>query len=446
MASRTVFVPPVSSILDMCDTSPLTSMITCEQVTCRLNVSSNSAHVSESSGQEFARHRTRSDQPRVIYNTRASKDIAMEAASTQDTMNEAIMNLENDFHAASTKASRSSCLNTWLQFHHAWFQHEDPFPLTKDKIIAIAALFKKGKYKSFPNYLSRVKEEHVKAGFAWDDILDRISRDASRSVVRGLAPKQRSDSLDFIKAMGRCMRVGCNTAKLTAPFAPYAMICFGTMFLCREIELSGSLAPELCFDLLDMKVRFKLPASKMDIRARGVERELGCLCDITEFCPAHLARRYLKELKDHFVAKKGMTWHKLPLFPKADGSAMTKTEVVNMLRFLVKSYGGRLEDEAGRSCISGHALRITGARLFSSWGVDPITIGLHGRWSSSAIMSYIAESPLTSLTSRIVSHPSLQNLHNRVTSLERKREVEFLNCVEEDVDKEVCDSSSSSSS
>ena len=76
-------------------------MITCEQVTCRLNVSSNSAHVSESSGQEFARHRTRSDQPRVIYNTRASKDIAMEAASTQDTMNEAIMNLENDFHAAS---------------------------------------------------------------------------------------------------------------------------------------------------------------------------------------------------------------------------------------------------------------------------------------------------------------------------------------------------------
>ena len=77
----------------------------------------------------------------------------------------------------------------------------------------------------------------------------------------------------------------------------------------------------------------------MDIRARGVERELGWLCDITEFCPAHLARRYLKELKDHFVTKKGMTWHKLPLFPKADGSAMTKTEVVNMLRFLVKSYG-----------------------------------------------------------------------------------------------------------
>ena len=102
--------------------------------------------MSEFSDQEFARHRARSEQPRVIYNTRASKNIAMEAASAQDTMNEAIM--ENDFHAASTKASKSSCLNTWLQFHQAWFQHEDPFSLTKDKIIAIAALFKKGKYKS----------------------------------------------------------------------------------------------------------------------------------------------------------------------------------------------------------------------------------------------------------------------------------------------------------
>lgn len=131
--------------------------------------------------------------------------------------------------------------------------------------------------------------------------------------------------------------------------------------------------------------------------------------------------------RDTWIAVEDFT-----LFPRADGTALTKDEVVVTLKNLVRAYGGRLVDEVGRDAISGHAFRITGARLLSSWGIDPITIGLHGRWSSSAIMSYIADSPLSTITDRLRSNLALkelqQNTHRMEEGVAESSDEEELEC------------------
>ena len=87
-----------------------------------------------------------------------------------------------------------------------------------------------------------------------------------------------------------------------------------------------------------------------------------------------------------------------------------------------------------------HTFRITGARLLASWGLDAYTIGIHGRWSSSAIISCLAESPLISVATRLRNESavsrSIRDLAERIAALE-----EFFIS-----DSEQCSSSSDSSS
>ena len=56
--------------------------------------------------------------------------------------------------------------------------------------------------------------------------------------------------------------------------------------------------------------------------------------------------------------------------------------------------------------ITGHTFRITGARLLCSMGLDPVTVSIHGRWSSNAVLTYLAEAPLLSMKARL--RPSVQ--------------------------------------
>lgn len=325
---------------------------------------------------------------------------------------------ESDFHAASSKASRDSTLSTWLSFHDAWYGPEtSPWPLTVEKLLVISAMFKKGTYKSFTNYLARAKEEHIVGGFEWTQVHDRVAKNCSRSVKRGLSGARRSDALDFDRAMVLCNKVGMNYTKPRAVFCPSALMALGVWFLCREIEIAGALANELEVDIIDMTVHFTFPVSKSDSEASGIRRSLGCLCAVTNHCPAHIAKTYLGALRRHFVTKLKMQWDTLPLFPTADGTAMSKDSVVRFLVSLVKDYGGRVVDEVSRPCISGHAFRISGARLLAKLGLDVISISLHGRWSSSAVLRYIADTPLESLSQRLVSNKP-QALKNRVSELE----------------------------
>ena len=420
---HTVLTPPKGSILDL-DFGTLEEQQrkvqrTSEPKPCKTRTSSPAF------GSSFAkaRPRTRADQPRVWYVDRASKQEALRAAQSEQKMSAALDELESDFHSASSKASRDSTLSTWLSFHDAWYGPETPpWPLTVEKLLVVSALFKQGKYKSFANYLARAKEEHIVGGFAWTQVHERVSKNCARSVKRGLSGARRSDALDFDRAMALCNKIGVNYTKPRSAFCPSALVALGVWFLCREIEIAGALAKELEVDVIDMTVHLTFPVSKPDSDASGVRRSLGCLCAVTNHCPAHIAKTYLNVLRRHFVTKLKMKWDTLPLFPTSDGTAMSKDSVVRFLVSLVKGYGGRVVDEVSRPCVSGHTFRISGARLLAKLGVDVITISLHGRWSSSAVLTYIADAPLESLSQRLISNiplcKQLQDLKNRVNELE----------------------------
>ena len=70
--------------------------------------------------------------------------------------------LDVDMHAASAIGPRRSLLNTWTKYHLEWC----PFPVTKEILTTVAAMFQEGKYQRFPQYLSG-QEEHIRRGRTW---------------------------------------------------------------------------------------------------------------------------------------------------------------------------------------------------------------------------------------------------------------------------------------
>ena len=80
---------------------------------------------------------------------RASRTRALQAASDQVA---ALRELQQDFYSAGSVQNRASQLSTWMTFHAAWFGPAVPaFPLTCGKLQALAAMFKRGGYRSWPN-------------------------------------------------------------------------------------------------------------------------------------------------------------------------------------------------------------------------------------------------------------------------------------------------------
>ena len=257
-------------------------------------------------------------------------------------------------------------------------------------------MFKAGRYTSFKNYLYAARGQHIKLGYIWTQLLERISKECVRSVLRGAGPSKRSLPLDINKVVQNIRADRWNYDDEDKPVDQLAVVLAGTYFMCREIELSGALHYEAHATTSGDPFSLLFPASKKDTEANGVTRSIDCLCDRLEVCPSHYLFEYLNRLRA-WGDWMGIESDILPLFPTASGAAMSKGMVVNMVRNLVKSY----DPEADTSRYTGHVFRITGARHYSDLGLDPVTIGIHGRWTSSAIMTYLAEAPLTSIRKRL---------------------------------------------
>ena len=67
----------------------------------------------------------------------------------------------------------------------------------------------------------------------------------------------------------------------------------------------------------------------------------------------------------------------------SSGGYCAKEGVVETIREAVLRSGGVARDNAGTWLVSGHTVRITGARTLSAWGLDPVTIQLF--WESGAV-------------------------------------------------------------
>ena len=346
------------------------------------------------------RARTRGDQPEVIMSGSAEAAKAMTAAASGSAKDRALKALEDGLYAASSRGPQLALVRTWTKFHQAWFKGTRPvIPLSQESLKAVGAMFKCGGYTSFRNYIYAMKSEHVRQGHQWNQAMDKTAKDVIRSVLRGLGPSKRSDPLHVNFALDVTQSWGTNHCRLDRPCNASAMTLAGIYFMTREIELSGALQHEMSVHDNGKVCTWLLPASKKDHEAAGVTRTIECMCDMTQVCPTHFLQKYLKDLKE-FGDRLGIDSDALPLFPNPEGRALKKHEVVAMVRDIAREYMPEAsEDVIDRH--TGHIFRITGARHYSHLGMDPLTIAIHGRWTSNAILTYLADAPLQSMRSRM---------------------------------------------
>ena len=351
------------------------------------------------------RTRLRADQPWVRRSGHASSARALAAALDPAARHAAIQAYNEAMYAPSSQAPQTALLRTWARFHKAWFGSTTPvYPITVSSLKAIASMFKAGGYGSYKNYLYAAKSYHLRAGFFWDQQLEKCAKDSTRSVLRGLGAATRSDPIGFKQAMQVALQWGHNDTDLAKPIDAAALLGTAIYFMCREIEVAGCLQHELSVEQDASSCSLLLPATKKDTFGAGTTRTIECFCDLGEFCLPHYLVQYQAKLKE-LADKLGKDTDEMPLFPNPLGCSLSKAQIVAVLREIVASYlPGSSQDALAR--ITGHTFRITGARLLCSMGLDPVTVSIHGRWSSNAVLTYLAEAPLLSMKARL--RPSVQ--------------------------------------
>ena len=364
----------------------------------------------------------RKDIPKV----RKSSDLPFrhEAILVSDprALGEAMSDLRNDYYAASSRKPRDALLAIWSKFHKHWYgQEANPIPVTEESLERVACLFKLGGYKSFKNYLSRIKEVHDAAGYVWDNSLHYTARRCTRSVLRGLGGPTRSEQFDAEKVIeylqGNDLDLG-----LEGPTSPLAATVVATFFLLREIELANIDVGDVSFTHGDQpSVTLYLPVSKVDWQAKGCRRTWACICRQKRPCPVHLLLEYDK-------IRRQMDPSSGPWIPNGYGDRCSKVAIETMIRTAVEGVGGLSKSADGRWVISGHCFRITGARTLASWGLDPISIQLLGRWGSSAVLSYLAETPLLTFTDRLNSSQTKKLIDASAVSVDN---MELVECVKQ---------------
>lgn len=370
--------------------------------------------------QGVMRTRNRSDQPIVRTSGHADPLAAMSSARNKLNKTKAIEALNAGMYAASSQAPQQALLKTWARFHMAWFGSTYPvYPITVGTLKAVSAMFKCGQYSSFKNYLYAAKANHMRLGFPWHQQLDRCAKDCVRSVIRGLGPSKRSEPLNMDRALAAASSMTHNMHDLSRPIDAKALIATAVFFMCREIEVAGALQHELTLEENQTSCTLHLPASKKDAVANGTTRTVECWCDLGIFCLPHYMEDYQRRLAS-LAQKLGKDSDEMPLFPNPLGNVLSKNQIVTVVRDIVKEYQPEMSAET-MARYSGHTFRITGARWFSDMGLDPLTISIHGRWTSSAVMTYLAEAPLLSMKSRLrpqVIHGHLHEMNSNKRSFE----------------------------
>lgn len=130
----------------------------------------------------------RADFPLDHTTTRGGYGAAVDGLAA-DGIELLVAQLANERCARTSIAPRASLLRTWVKFHGLMFgtlpDAPPVHPVTVRSFISISALFKRGGYRSFANYASAARMEHVDRGFVWSQQLEGISRWCTRSVLLG---------------------------------------------------------------------------------------------------------------------------------------------------------------------------------------------------------------------------------------------------------------------
>ena len=327
-----------------------------------------------------------------------------------------LCDLRKDVQARTAQDSSVSLLNTWSFFHERWFgQRVKPFPMEPEFIEAIAAQMKAQGYRSFDNYLSRAKKEHIKSGGDWTPLLHLTWKECAASVNRGRGPSRQSAPLDLAAVYALSTGILLSSPVVPGgPMCPVHLIILGSFFLTRELELACARYQHLSIG--QGKVTWVLPATKTDVHAIGVTRSWGCICGgEAKPCPYHAAVWLRDALQVHFGDR--VMEIDFPLFPTLAGGTVSKASVVDTFEHFAVLIGAPLVDTLGRRSYGGHSLRVTGAQYLAKMGLELYKLALLARWHSAIIVRYVGDAPLESVTDdcrRLVQGASLDQMLQRV--------------------------------
>jgi hypothetical protein len=417
-ASRNPTPPPVAEIAVIAATTADESACASssyERDCCTAIAASSTA--SSASGRVIPRSLARGDAPVVKHTTRGSIGTALATAGDDSRKRKALEDLHLDVDANSSRSTKASLLSAWTKLHAAWFGECIPvFPLTPCSIYAVASLFKVAGYRSYANYLSRSKTEHISLNYEWTPQLHLAERRSLRSVLRGIGPPRQTHEFD----LGRAYAAIAHDRPLVpdGPIGARNWCVFASFHLLREIELSLVLVEHVVLDTSNLTETVSLPVSKTDPVAHGCTRTWGCVCkgSLSEPCPYHAVCAQLELLSAKFGVGKGELPEGLPLFPNSAGRIVSKEAVVASVEAIASLLGEPLKTATGENRFGGHVFRIIGARRLAAMGIQVAVIMLLARWSSNVVLRYIKDSPLKALTSEYIARGSFTKPRSEAAS------------------------------
>eukprot|EP00435_Cladocopium_sp_Y103_P059781 s2532_g21.t1 len=336
---------------------------------------------------------SRSDLPSRVPGKRANLQAALEAAKPNQRQR-ALQSLEQDILARSTSPAYQARLRTYLAICRAW---EAPaFPLDHNNTKCFAASLKAGGYRSAAIYFQAVSSYQQRTLKTPVPPMVKIGiRDFLRSILRGLGTAKLKDAFDAFLL---------NTIQPSTDYSEFSfgrtdhvrdMVVLGLWYMMREAEMAAARSGDLRLD--GQQVSMTIPLHKTDSRGSYTQRVLSCSCGARthHLCAWHSAERHLLRLEAHSQRANSMNF---PLFPMASGQTASKQVFIEAIRSVIAQTGTPLT-RAGPDGVEshrffGHVLRISGAQMLSSSGVELSLIQLLGRWTSTAVLRYTQESAL----------------------------------------------------
>ncbi|CAK0820375.1 unnamed protein product [Prorocentrum cordatum] len=388
-------------------------------------------------GPQLARHWALRLPPGLSGSPRHSRHILMPGVGPKLAQQLALHNFDADVLASTSRDTEAAKARTIDAIFDMWGLTYPPLTVASVRALGASSL-KLGGHRSARSHLALARKRHEQGDHPVSPALAQALKDARRSCERGLGPARKVEGLP-LGQLDRLPR-GSEAWAPRGPLAPFRMLVAGCWWLTREIEISTAPAAMVTFRMTPsgLQASWLLPASKADPSALGQERTHGCSGAFANVCPAHALwaqRATLRALFPDRHDEAGMPNLDLPLFPSAQGTAVSKEAVVATIQEAARRLGLPATSADGWPLWSGHSLRAGGAQSLAQAGLDIWIIQLLGRWGSSVVLEYARQAPLlasqtwaarASVTARplageVMTSPQLVALRAARQALRRRR-------------------------
>ena len=306
--------------------------------------------------------------------------------------------LEADSFAKKTHGPRQARRDLWCSILDA--AGFDPDDLTITSFRAGTAVLRKAGYRTAFAVAEQAVLDFVERGGEVSPAFRRVIAKARRSCKRGLGPPKHSAAFP----LERASELECSQDPWVpgGPMWPQHMCVVGCWWLCREIEISN-VAIQDVMETAPNEISILLPASKTDIGAQGVRRSHKCACeaapDGTKLLPRSLCPCCCLRAQLQFAQANAEDGDFSPLFPTEELEYPAKQAVIATIVQAAKKLHLPTTGHTGAPLWGGHSFRRGGAQYLAAAGVEIWRIQALARHSSGAILGYIENAHIPSLSS-----------------------------------------------